>query len=115
MGHYDLTVLRARDDWTQIRWTLFVFPDITDVAPTDNPEVVRIFYEGTRAYPNVWRVELLQAGFDVPPLGGSRASGRRVAAASSRSPARAARRRAALTLRSSPRPALAPAPLVNDD
>jgi hypothetical protein len=29
---------------------------------------VRIFYEGTRPYPSVWRVELLQAGFDVPAL-----------------------------------------------
>jgi hypothetical protein len=35
--------------------------------PTD-PAAVRVFYEGTRPYPGVWRVALLQAGFDVPPL-----------------------------------------------
>ncbi|HEY4426954.1 MAG TPA: hypothetical protein VGN08_01975 [Solirubrobacteraceae bacterium] len=68
MPHYDLTVKGARDNWTQIRWALFVFPDIVDVAPADDPAVVRIFYEGTRPYPGVWRVELLQAGFDVPAL-----------------------------------------------
>jgi hypothetical protein len=58
----------GRRQWTQIRWALFVFPDIVDVAPTDDPSVVRIYYEGTRPYPQVWRVELLQSGFDVPPL-----------------------------------------------
>jgi len=75
MSHYDLTVVRAREEWAQIRWSLFVFPDITDVAPTDDANVVRIFYEGIRAYPNVWRVELLQAGFDVPALDPPRSSG----------------------------------------
>jgi hypothetical protein len=75
MRHYDLTVVRAREEWTEVRWSLFVFPDITDVAPTDDPNVVRIFYEGVRAYPNVWRVELLQAGFDVPALDPSGSSG----------------------------------------
>ena len=68
MPHYDLTVIGARERWTQIRWALFVFPDIVDVAPAADPAMVRIFYEGTRPYPSVWRVELLQAGFDVPAL-----------------------------------------------
>jgi hypothetical protein len=68
MRGYDLTVRRAQNEWKQIRWALFVFPDIRDVAPTDDPEVIRIYYEGKRAYPDVWRTELLQAGFDVPPL-----------------------------------------------
>jgi len=68
MGHYDLAVLHASEQWRQIRWSLFVFPDIRDVAPTGDAKVVRIFYEGRRPYPNVWRVELLQAGFDVPAL-----------------------------------------------
>ncbi len=70
----------------QIRWSLFVFPDIKDVAPTDDPAVVRIFYEGRRAYPNVWRVELLQAGFDVPALEASGSSGAPIAAPLSCSP-----------------------------
>jgi hypothetical protein len=82
MSHYDLTVVRAREQWAQIRWSLFVFPDITDVAPTDDANVVRIFYEGVRAYPSVWSVELLQAGFDVPALDSPRSSGRPGAAAS---------------------------------
>ena len=68
MRYYDLPVGDARSKWAQIRWALFVFPDIRDVAPTGDPAVVRIFYEGTRPYPNVWRVELLQAGFDVPAV-----------------------------------------------
>jgi hypothetical protein len=68
MPHYDLEVIGARDRWTQIRWALFVFPDIVDVTPAEDPAKVRIFYEGTRAYPSVWRVELVQAGFDVPAL-----------------------------------------------
>jgi hypothetical protein len=68
MRHYDLTVMGAREKWRQIRWALFVFPDILDVTLADAPAAVRIFYEGTRPYPEVWRVELLQAGFDVPPL-----------------------------------------------
>ena len=67
MRYHDLTVSGARDNWTQIRWALFVFPDIVDVAPADDPATVRVFYEGTRPYPSVWRVALLQAGFDVPP------------------------------------------------
>lgn len=99
--HYDLTVRHAHEQWHQIRWALFVFPDITDVAPTDDAEVVRIFHEGSRAYPNVWRVELLQAGFDVPAPDTSRPSGPRVAPVSSVSPA-AAKRRGPLTLHSTP-------------
>jgi hypothetical protein len=65
-GYYDLAVRHAREKWAEIRWSLFVFPDITEVATTDDPGVVRIFYEGRRPYPNVWRVHLLQTGFDVP-------------------------------------------------
>jgi hypothetical protein len=72
--HYDLAVLGAREQWRQIRWSLFVFPDITDVAPTNDPDVVRIFFEGRRAYPNVWTIQLLQAGFDVPAPGTPRAT-----------------------------------------
>jgi hypothetical protein len=80
--HYDLTVSEAQNDWRRIRWALFVFPDITDVAPTADPQVIRIFYEGKRPYPAVWRVELLQQGFHLParaasvpggpPVGGGR-------------------------------------------
>jgi hypothetical protein len=66
--HYDLAVHDAQRQWQQIRWALFVFPDITDVAPTDDPDVVRVFYEGRRPYPRVWTVELGQRGFDLPPL-----------------------------------------------
>src|ERR1700719_3775321 len=66
--HCDLTVHGAHDQWRRIRWALFVFPDITDVARTDDPDVVRVFYEGNRAYPAVWRVELRQQGFDLPPV-----------------------------------------------
>jgi hypothetical protein len=62
--HYDLTVRDAQKDWQRIRWALFVF--IAEVAPTADPEVIRIFYVGKRPYPAVWRVELLQQGFDVP-------------------------------------------------
>jgi len=65
--HYDLAVHGAQRQWQRIRWALFVFPDITDVAPTDDPDVVRVFYEGTRPYPSVWTVELRQQGFDLPP------------------------------------------------
>jgi hypothetical protein len=72
IGHYDLAVRHACEQWSKIRWSLFVFPDITDVAPTDDPSAVRIFYEGRRPYPDVWRVALLQAGFDVPALGTAR-------------------------------------------
>jgi hypothetical protein len=64
--HCDLTVYGARESWQRIRWALFVFPDITDVAPTDDADVVRVFYEGTRPYPCVWTVELRQRGFDLP-------------------------------------------------
>jgi hypothetical protein len=74
MRHYELTVIGAREKWTQIRWALFVFPDIVDAAPTNDPNVLRVFYEGTRPYPSVWRAELLQAGFDVPALEASGAS-----------------------------------------
>jgi hypothetical protein len=66
--HYDLAVHDAQRQWQQIRWALFIFPDITDVAPTDDPDVVRVFYEGRRPYPRVWTVELGQRGFDLPRL-----------------------------------------------
>jgi hypothetical protein len=66
--HYDLAVFGAQQQWQRIRWALFVFPDIMDVAPTDDPDVVRVFYEGSRPYPRAWTVELLQRGFDLPPL-----------------------------------------------
>ena len=75
IAHYDLAVRRASEQWTKIRWSLFAFPDITDVAPTDDPDIVRVFYEGRRPYPSVWRVELLQAGFDVPALDTAQPSG----------------------------------------
>lgn len=74
MRRYDLTVRRAQSEWKQMRWALFVFRDIRDVEPTDDPEVIRISYEGKRAYADVWRTELLQAGFDVPPVGSQIAS-----------------------------------------
>src|ERR1700739_1840159 len=64
--YIDLAVRGAQSEWQQIRWALFVFPDITDVAPTGDPDVVRVFYEGSRPYPYVWTVELRQRGFDVP-------------------------------------------------
>jgi hypothetical protein len=66
--NYDLVVHGAQQQWQRIRWALFVFPDITDVAPTDDPDVVRVFYEGNRPYPRVWTVELRQRGFDLPPV-----------------------------------------------
>lgn len=81
IGHYDLAVRRACEEWTNIRWSLFVFPDITDVAPTDDPGIVRVLFEGRRPYPNVWRAQLLQAGFDVPALDTAQPSDRRSAAA----------------------------------
>jgi hypothetical protein len=102
MPRYDLTVLGAREKWTQIRWALFVFPDITDVAPTADPDVVRIFYEGRHAYANVWRVELLRAGFDVPELEPSRVSAPRVAAPSPGSPEAVAGPRAPFPIRGVP-------------
>jgi len=66
--YVDLGVRGASSLWQQIRWALFVFPDITDVAPTEDRDVVRVFYEGTRPYPYVWTVELRQRGFDVEPV-----------------------------------------------
>jgi|GEM_PF-4313866 len=66
--YYDLVVHDAQRQWQRIRWALFVFPDITDVAPTDDPDVVRVFYEGSRPYPRVWTVELRQRGFDPLPV-----------------------------------------------
>jgi hypothetical protein len=66
--HYDLAVRGGQQQWQRIRWALFVFPDITDVAPTEDPDIVRVFYEGSRPYPRVWTVELRQRGFDLPPV-----------------------------------------------
>jgi hypothetical protein len=66
--HCDLAVYGAQQQWRGIRWALFVFPDIRDVAPTDDPDVVRVFYEGSRAWPRVWTVELRQRGFDPAPV-----------------------------------------------
>jgi hypothetical protein len=113
IGHYDLTVHGAQEKWTQIRWALFVFPDIMDVTPTEDPNVARVLHEGTRAHANVWRVELLQAGFDVPPLEDAPPSARRRARTSSPSPRGGAPRRASgpspITLGGAPR--RAPFPL----
>jgi hypothetical protein len=64
----DLAVRDAQKQWQSIRWALFVFPDIRDVAPTEDPDVVRVFYEGSRAWPRVWTVELRQRGFDTAPV-----------------------------------------------
>jgi hypothetical protein len=64
----DLAVHGAQKQWQWIRWALFVFPDIRDVVPTDDPDVVRVFYEGSRAWPRVWTVELRQRGFDPAPV-----------------------------------------------
>jgi hypothetical protein len=84
--HCDLTVHGARADWRRIRWALFVFPDITDVEPTDDPEVLRVFYEGSRPYPGVWRVELRQQGFDAPDVDPYDPCGNHVAAPPSIAP-----------------------------
>jgi hypothetical protein len=84
--HCDLTVHGAREEWQRIRWALFVFPDITDVAPTDDPQVVRVFYEGNRPYPAVWRIELRQQGFDLTPGDPCDSSGHPVPAVPSAAP-----------------------------
>jgi hypothetical protein len=52
-----------------------VFPDITDVAPTDDPQVLRVFHEGSRPYPDVWKIELRQRGFDLTPADPGDSSG----------------------------------------
>jgi hypothetical protein len=84
--HCELTVHGAREEWQRIRWALFVFPDITDVAPTDDPDIVRVFYEGNRPYPAVWKVELRQQGFDVTPVDACDSSGHPVSALASAAP-----------------------------
>jgi hypothetical protein len=84
--HCDLTVRGAREEWQRIRWALFVFPDITDVAPTDDPEVVRVFYAGHRPYPAVWNVELRQQGFDLASVDPCDSSGEHSSAAGSAAP-----------------------------
>jgi hypothetical protein len=67
MRYCDLVVRHGQEQWKQIRWALFVFPDISDVAPTEDPDAVRVFYRGRCPYPRIWLTELLQAGFDALP------------------------------------------------
>jgi hypothetical protein len=66
--HCDLRVRDGQMQWRQIRWALFVFPDISDVGPTEDPDLVRVFYRGRCPYPRIWLTELVQAGFDALPV-----------------------------------------------
>jgi hypothetical protein len=51
----------------QIRWELFVFPEIRDVLPTLEPETVAVLWEGASAAPERWCRTLVQVGYDASP------------------------------------------------
>jgi hypothetical protein len=80
MRDQDLVVREAGQRWQEIRWALFLFPEVRDVQPTPNPDMVRVSYEGSRPYPHVWTTELIQQGFEAEvPAAGISTSLRRAA------------------------------------
>lgn len=50
--------------WTAVRWELFAFPNVRAVAPTADPDWLRVLFEG-EPQPKRWRDALREAGFDV--------------------------------------------------
>lgn len=53
---------------SQVRWELFVFPEIRDVLPTLELETVAVLWEGATADPQGWCRALAQAGYEAKPL-----------------------------------------------
>jgi hypothetical protein len=52
----------------QVRWELFVFPEIRDVLPTLEPETVAVLWEGSTADPERWCRALARAGYEADPV-----------------------------------------------
>jgi hypothetical protein len=52
----------------QVRWELFVFPEIRDVLPTLELETVAVLWEGTIADPQRWCRTLARIGYEAKPL-----------------------------------------------
>jgi hypothetical protein len=52
----------------QVRWELFVFPEIRDVLPTLEPETVAVLWEGATADPQRWCRALAEAGYEADPI-----------------------------------------------
>lgn len=51
----------------QVRWELFVSPEIRDVLPTLEPETVAVLWEGATADPRRWCRALTRAGYEAKP------------------------------------------------
>jgi hypothetical protein len=64
MSTWELYVAGGARHWTAVRWELFVFPDVRDVAPTADPDRVRVVFRG-EPQPERWRAALREAGFEV--------------------------------------------------
>ena len=64
MSTCELYVGGATRCWTAVRWELFAFPDVRDVAPSAEPDRVRVVFEG-EPQPERWREALREAGFEI--------------------------------------------------
>ena len=52
----------------QVRWELFVFPEIRDVLPGMEPETVAVLWEGASADLERWCGTLARAGYEASPV-----------------------------------------------
>jgi hypothetical protein len=53
---------------TQMRWALFVHPDVRDVLPTLHADTLRVIHRGP-GDPAAWSATLVAAGFPAPQVG----------------------------------------------
>jgi hypothetical protein len=58
------------DAVAQVRWELFVFPEVRDVLPAlERDETVVVLWEGASADPERWCRTLAEAGYEASPAG----------------------------------------------
>ena len=66
MSVYELYVEDAASRWQAVRWELFLFPAVADVAPADDANHVRVIHEG-EPEPERWRETLREKGVPGRP------------------------------------------------
>jgi hypothetical protein len=66
VGVCELYVEDGARCWQAVRWELFVFPAVIDVATADDENHVSVVFEG-EPEPERWREALRETGFQVDP------------------------------------------------
>ena len=71
MNAYELTIHGLDDaaSFANVRWELFVFPEVQGLAPCSAKDRFVVFYEGDSADPSAWCRALSASGYPAAPVG----------------------------------------------